>query len=116
MTEYERMHNGLIYDCLDEELGKMQKYSHRLCEQYNKLGVDDEEEKQNLLRQLFPNDDFGGYRSMETPFSSTTAGKSPSAKTFTPTSIFRLLQAVRSRSGTTFLWDLTAHWQRASIR
>jgi len=67
MTEYERMHNGLIYDCLDEELGKMQKHSHRLCEQYNKLGVDDEEEKQNLLRQLFPNDDFGGYRSMETP-------------------------------------------------
>ena len=67
MTEYERMHNGLIYDCLDEELGKMQKDSHRLCERYNRLGVDDEEEKQNILKQLFPKDDFGGFRVMETP-------------------------------------------------
>ena len=67
MTEYEKMHNGMIYDCLTEELGKVQKYSHRLCEQYNKLGVDDIEEKKNILQQLFPNDDFGGYRSMETP-------------------------------------------------
>ena len=41
MTEYEKMHNGMIYDCLTEELGEAQKYSHRLCEQYNKLGVDD---------------------------------------------------------------------------
>ena len=35
MTEYEKMHNGMIYDCLTEELGEAQKYSHRLCEQYN---------------------------------------------------------------------------------
>lgn len=67
LTEYEKMHNGMIYDCLTEELGKVQKYSHRLCEQYNKLGVDDIEEKKTILQQLFPNDDFGGYRSMETP-------------------------------------------------
>ena len=67
MTEYEKMHNGMIYDCLTEELGEVQKYSHRLCEQYNKLGVDDGDEKQKILHQLFPNDDFGGYRSMETP-------------------------------------------------
>lgn len=45
MTEYEKMHNGMIYDCLTEELGKVQKYSHRLCEEYNKLGVDDNEKK-----------------------------------------------------------------------
>ena len=45
MTEYEKMHEGMIYDCLDPELGRVQKHSHRLCEQYNKLGVDDGEEK-----------------------------------------------------------------------
>lgn len=67
MTEYEKMHNGMIYDCLTDELGNVQKYSHRLCEQYNKLGVDDGEEKQKLLHELFPNDDFGIFRSMETP-------------------------------------------------
>ena len=30
MTEYEKMHNGMIYDCLTEELGEVQKHSHRL--------------------------------------------------------------------------------------
>ena len=45
MTEYEKMHNGMIYDCLTEELGELQKHSHRLCEQYNRLGVDDAEER-----------------------------------------------------------------------
>lgn len=67
MTEYEKMHCGMIYDCFAEELGEVQKYSHLLCEQYNKLGADDGAEKQKLLRQLFPDDDFGGYRSMEAP-------------------------------------------------
>ena len=57
----------MIYDCLTEELGKVQKYSHRICEQYNRLGVDDEQEKKALLRELFPNDDFGNFRSMECP-------------------------------------------------
>lgn len=67
MTEYEKMHNGMIYDCLTEELGRVQKQSHRLCEAYNRLGVDDDAEKKEILRQLFPEDDFGSYRSMETP-------------------------------------------------
>jgi len=67
MTEYEKMHEGMIYDCLDPELGRVQKNSHRLCEQYNKLGVDDGEEKNEILRRLFPDDDFGAYRVMETP-------------------------------------------------
>ncbi|MBP1550395.1 MAG: hypothetical protein J6A05_10365 [Oscillospiraceae bacterium] len=53
MTKYEKMHNGMIYDCLTDELGNVQKHSHRLCEQYNKLGVDDGEEKQKLLHELF---------------------------------------------------------------
>ena len=67
MTEYEKMRGGMIYDCLTAELGEVQRQSHRLCEQYNKLGVDDAEEKKKILRKLFPNDDFGMYRSMETP-------------------------------------------------
>lgn len=32
MTEYEKMHNGMIYVCLTEELGAVQKQSHRLCD------------------------------------------------------------------------------------
>lgn len=67
MTEYEKMHAGMIYDCLTEELGEVQKHSHRLSEQYNRLGVDDADEKKNILKLLFPNDDFGDFRSMEAP-------------------------------------------------
>ena len=67
MTEYERMHNGMIYDCFSEEIGEVEKESRRLCERYNKLGVDDEEEKNRLLRIIFPCDDFGDFRSMEAP-------------------------------------------------
>ena len=67
MTEYEKMHNGKIYDCLDKEIGKIQKCSHYLCQQYNKLSVYEEIEKKEILKKLFPNDDFGNYRSMETP-------------------------------------------------
>lgn len=46
MKEYEKMHSGFIYDCLNEELEAEQKRNHCLCNEYNKLGVDDEEEKQ----------------------------------------------------------------------
>jgi maltose O-acetyltransferase len=67
MTEYEKMHSGMIYDCLDEELGAVQKQSHRLCDEYNALGTDDDEKKQAVLRELFPHDDFGLYRTMERP-------------------------------------------------
>ena len=35
MTEYQKMHNGLIYDTQDAELVQVQKHSHRLCEQYS---------------------------------------------------------------------------------
>ena len=67
MTEYEKMQGGMIYDCLTKELGEVQKHSHRLCEQYNQLGVDDAEKKETILHQLFPSDDFGNFRCMETP-------------------------------------------------
>lgn len=45
MTEYDKMHNGMIYDCLSEEIGEIQKKSHRLCDEYNVLDVDDEKSK-----------------------------------------------------------------------
>ena len=67
MTEYEKMHSGMIYDCLDEELGAVQKQSHRLCDEYNALGTGDDAKKQAVLRELFPHDDFGLYRTMERP-------------------------------------------------
>ena len=67
MTEYEKMHNGMIYDCFDIEVASAEKESRRLCEQYNRTGVDDEEERNRLLRKLFPNDDFGDYRTMDVP-------------------------------------------------
>ena len=67
MTEYEKMHNGMIYDCLTEELGATQKQSHRLCDEYNALGVDDDEKKQAILKELFADDDFGLFRTMEKP-------------------------------------------------
>ena len=67
MTEYEKMHNGMIYDCLTEELGNVQKNSHRFCDEYNLLGVDDDVKKQEILKELFPNDDFGMFRAMEKP-------------------------------------------------
>lgn len=67
MTEYEKMHKGMIYDCLTEELGAIQKQSHRLCDEYNALSVDDDDKKQAILKELFPNDDFGMFRAMEKP-------------------------------------------------
>lgn len=67
MTEYQKMQSGMIYDTQDEEIGRVQKHSHSLCEQYNKLGVDNELQKKELLEQLFPGDDFGHYRVMESP-------------------------------------------------
>lgn len=67
MTEYERMHNGMIYDCFDAELGAEQKRSHRLCDEYNSLGIDDDERRQEILKELFGTDDFGNYRIMEKP-------------------------------------------------
>ena len=59
MTEFEKRFNGLLYDAFDKEILEDQKYTHRLCDEYNRLTVDDEEKKQEILHQLFPDDDFG---------------------------------------------------------
>ena len=67
MMEYEKMKKGMIYDALTEKIGTEAKNTHRLCEKYNKLGADDGKRKNKLLKKLFPNDDFGLFRTMETP-------------------------------------------------
>lgn len=67
MTEYEKMRACLIYDCFDAEVDRAEKDSRRLCEAYNRLGVDDEIKKEELMRTMFPNDDFGNYRTMLSP-------------------------------------------------
>lgn len=82
MTEYERMRCGLIYDCLDEELGKVQHDSHKLCEEYNRLGTDDDDKKQEILHKLFPEDNFGGYRVMESPIFIDNANEIKIGKNF----------------------------------
>lgn len=67
MTELEKMYKGMIFDSHSEELGAELKRSHRLCEKYNALNSDDEEQKQAILKELFGTDDFGDYRTMEKP-------------------------------------------------
>lgn len=67
MTEYEKMRKCMIYDSFADEIVAEQIHSHRICERYNKLGVDNYEEKQSVLREMFPDDDFGDYRAMEPP-------------------------------------------------
>lgn len=67
MNEYEKMRSGMIYDALTDEIGNVARESHRLCEIYNKLGTDNEKEKTEILKKLFPDDDFGKYRTMEPP-------------------------------------------------
>ena len=67
MTEFEKRFNGLIYDAFDKEIMEDQKRTRRLIDLYNSLSVDDEEKKQEILHQLFPHDDFGLYRIIESP-------------------------------------------------
>lgn len=67
MTEYEKMQHGMIYDCFDEELGKEQSRSHRLCDEYNRTAYDENEKRAEILKQLFGVDSFDGYFAMEKP-------------------------------------------------
>lgn len=43
MTELEKMYGGRIFDSHFPEFAPELKRSRRLCEEYNALGVDDEE-------------------------------------------------------------------------
>ncbi len=66
MTEYEKLHSCKIYDTLDSEIAAEQKRSHRLCHEYNLLYPDDPRGAE-ILKQIFPDDDFGMFRTMERP-------------------------------------------------
>ena len=67
MTEYERMHKGLIYDSISPEIEMAEKKSHKLCEKYNKINAMNDKKREKLLRKMFPDDDFGDYRTMVAP-------------------------------------------------
>ncbi len=67
MTEYERMHAGMIYDALDEELGSEILRTRQLCLEYNRTNQDEKEKRTNLLRQIFHNEDREGFFIMESP-------------------------------------------------
>ena len=67
MTELEKMYGGMIFDSHDPELAAELKRSRRLCDRYNALSVDDEEERLAILKELFGTEDFGDFRAMERP-------------------------------------------------
>lgn len=67
MTEREKMYGGMIFDSHDPELAAELKRSRRLCDRYNALSVDDEEERLAILKELFGTEDFGDFRAMERP-------------------------------------------------
>lgn len=54
MTEKEKMLKGMIYDCSDEELFRIRKRAHRLCQIYNSLDELDPKRKE-ILNELIPN-------------------------------------------------------------
>lgn len=66
MKEYEKMHNGLVYDCMDEEIRTEAIRSHKLSDEYNDLKTS-EERCNEILKELFVGDDFGSFRVMEKP-------------------------------------------------
>ncbi len=54
MTNKERMLNGLIYDPSDVELQKIAIRCHDLCHRYNNLLPSDKENRNKILREIFP--------------------------------------------------------------
>ena len=70
MNELEKLLRGLIFDSHSEELGEELRRSHRLCEAYNDLRGDDpatETQRRAILKELFGDQDFGDFRTMEKP-------------------------------------------------
>ncbi len=92
---------------LSEEIGEIQKKSHRLCDEYNVLGVDDDEKKQEILKELFSTDDFGRYRSMEKPIFINNYKEIKIGKTSIQIFISRLSVVIQLKLVTMFLLDHT---------
>lgn len=72
MTEREKMEQGLIYDCGNEELMKEQTALSQLYKEYNTLGLGDENRMQELLPQMFAEVGEGTY--IQPPFYANWGG------------------------------------------
>ena len=51
MSEFEKMLQGKIYDCTDEEIKPLRAKAHRLCFDYNKL-YEDDPKREEILEEL----------------------------------------------------------------
>ncbi len=67
LSEFEKRKLGLRYDAFDEQIVRMQKYTRYLVDLYNSLSSNDEDKKHEVLKALFPKDNFGEYRVIEKP-------------------------------------------------
>ncbi len=55
MTEKEKMIAGLLYNCTDDELGKLRTKAHILCKDYNDTYETDTNKRREIIKQLLPN-------------------------------------------------------------
>ena len=53
MSEEEKMISGELYNSSDKQLVEKLINAKRLCNQYNKLDVDDTENRNKIIKQLF---------------------------------------------------------------
>lgn len=55
MTEEEKMLKGKLYDSSDKVLAMKRTNAHKLSKDYNDTYEDEEEKRENILKQLLPN-------------------------------------------------------------
>lgn len=67
MTEFERMHAGMIYDAMDKELSDMVFNSRQLCLEYNRTNQGESKKRDEILNKLFCVDGYEGFRVLEVP-------------------------------------------------
>ena len=67
MTEFERMHQGTIYNALDEEIGREVSRTRQLCLEYNRMNLFEEEKRAALLNEIFQIEKPEGYMVIEPP-------------------------------------------------
>ena len=53
MNEEEKMLAGELYNSADKELVSKWKRANKLCNKYNSLDIDDEQERSELIKELF---------------------------------------------------------------
>jgi maltose O-acetyltransferase len=65
-TEKQKMVSGELYDALDPELSKDRMHARMLLKSFNDSGVEAEEERKSIVRELLPN--AGGDLWLQAPF------------------------------------------------